>query len=282
MTVAFADRLAVCSWSLRAGTPGELRDAVLACGVRRVQLALDPIRSGRWGEDETRRVLGEGGIGVVSGMFAMQGEDYSTLESIRRTGGVRQDVLWGDNFRATEANAALAQRMGLNLVTFHAGFLPHEATPERRTMIDRVRQLAQLFASRGMRLALETGQETAATLLGVLAEVNAHLPTRWHVGVNFDPANMLLYGMGDPIEALTALRTHVRQVHAKDARKSATPGEWGEEVPVGAGEVDWTAFFRTLRGYDGAVVIEREAGESRVEDVRRAVEVLTRAAEGAA
>ncbi|MDX2133088.1 MAG: sugar phosphate isomerase/epimerase family protein [Planctomycetota bacterium] len=282
MNAAFTERLGVCSWSLRPGSPADLCEAVRACGLARVQLALDPIRSGQWDEDATVRALRDAGIIVVSGMIAMHGEDYSTLESIRRTGGVRQDALWGDNFRATEANAALAQRLGLSLVTFHAGFLPHDLTPERRTMVDRVRQLAQLFASRGVRLALETGQETAETLIDVLQSVNASLPTRWQVGVNFDPANMILYGMGDPIDALRMLRSHARQVHAKDATVATTPGEWGTEVPVGAGQVDWREFAHVLRGFEGSVIIEREAGETRVEDVRRAAEVLRQTARAVA
>lgn len=268
---------AVCSWSLRPISPEDLVRKVRDCGLSAVQLHIDPIREGAWNEKQTVDALRAGGVSVLSGMISMKGEDYSTLESIRRTGGVRPDTYWGDNFRATEANAAVAQRLGLPLVTFHAGFLPHEsANFERRTMVDRLRQLAQLFAARGMRLALETGQETSATLLTVLSEVNAHLPTRWHVGVNFDPANMILYGMGDPVEALRRLLPHVRQVHLKDAIPTKVAGTWGEEVPLGDGKVDWPEFFRVLRDNPVNLVIEREAGDDRVGDVRKAAEFAKR------
>ena len=80
-------------------------------------------------------------------------------------------------------------------------------------------------------------------------------------GVNFDPANMILYGMGDPVAALRALEPHVRQVHVKDALPSATPGEWGSEVRAGTGRVDWPAFFAIARELGVAFLIEREAGE---------------------
>ncbi|MBX3377341.1 MAG: TIM barrel protein [Phycisphaeraceae bacterium] len=274
-------RLAVCSWSLRPTGPADLAAKVRACGLDAVQIALDPIRRGEWDEGETVRTLGEAEIVVVSGMMGMKGEDYSTLESIRRTGGVRPDETWPENLAAAEANAALAQRLGLALVTFHAGFLPHEpADPERERMLDRLRTLAGVFGSRGVRIALETGQETADTLLGVLDELNAENGSAGSspapVGVNFDPANMILYGMGDPITAFTRLSPHVAQVHLKDARPTDRPGTWGTETPLGDGAVRWPDFFYVYRDADLRcnLVIERESGSDRIADVRAAVQYL--------
>jgi sugar phosphate isomerase/epimerase len=81
---------------------------------------------------------------------------------------------------------------------------------------------------------------------------------------------MILYGMGDPVEALRLLMPYVMQVHLKDATPAATPGQWGAEVPVGTGAVDWKAFFRVLNdaAWKGNLCIEREAGEQRIEDIR--------------
>jgi sugar phosphate isomerase/epimerase len=244
-----------------------------------VQLHLDPIREGAWTLETTHRELRDAGVTILSGMMSMQGEDYSTLESIARTGGVRPDSTWHANFKAAERNATIAKELGLTLVTFHAGFLPHGGSraeqAERAKMIERLRQLAEVFGSRGVRVALETGQEKADTLLSVLKDVNAGLGDARRVGVNFDPANMILYGMGDPIAALRALRGQVVQVHVKDAVATTTPGTWGEEVPVGKGQVDWKAFFGVLgEGAACDCVIEREAGEARVEDVRTARDLV--------
>lgn len=271
--------LGVCSWSLRPASAAELAKAVSACGVHGVQLHLDPIREGAWALESTRRELAEAGITILSGMMGMAGEDYTTLESIARTGGVRPDSTWHANFKAAERNATIAKELGLSLVTFHAGFLPHggshEEQAERAKMIERLRQLAEVFGSRGVRVALETGQEKADTLLSVLRDVNAGLGDARRVGVNFDPANMILYGMGGPIAALRALRAQVVQVHIKDAIATTTHGTWGEEVPVGTGQVDWKAFFDVLReGTACDCVIEREAGEARVDDVRTARELV--------
>lgn len=258
--------LGVCSWSLQPDSPEVLRDRIVQTGCSAVQLHLDPIREGAWEQAETQRLLDEAGIQIRSGMMTMLGEDYTSLESIQATGGVRPDSTWEANLAAAKDNARLARHLGLALVTFHAGWIPHDSgDQERATMLDRLKTLIDVFGEQGITVGLETGQESAATLLGVLEE----LPS---ARVNFDPANMLLYGMGDPHEALEQLRPRIAQLHAKDARTTHTPGTWGTEVPVGSGQVDWPRFFGIADRVcpDADVMIEREAGEQRVEDIRTA------------
>ena len=116
----------------------------------------------------------------------------------------------------------------------------------------------------GISLGFETGQETAETLAAFLTRLN-----RPNVGVTFDPANMILYDKGDAIAALRVLGPWLKHCHIKDARRTTTPGTWGEEVTAGTGEVDWPAFFRTLDelGFSGHLCIEREAGSQRVDDI---------------
>jgi len=252
---------------------------VKATGLGAVQLALDPIRRGEWSFDETALQLAEAGICVLSGMMGTKGEDYSTLATIRETGGVRIDGNWEENLSAAKANAEIAKKMGIGLVTFHAGFLPHDGNdPVRMVMLERLGMICGVFDEFGIRVGFETGQETAETLLGVLKE----LGRATNAGVNFDPANMILYGMGDPVEAMRALSSHVVQVHIKDAVPAKSAGEWGTEVAAGDGEVDWRGFFNVLResGIDCDLVIEREAGGERIEDVRRARELVERMSAG--
>ena len=265
-------RLAACSWSLRTASPDELADALDRCGLRAVQLALVPCveDAAAWGGAIER--LRARGIETVSGMLATVGEDYSTLKTIARTGGVRPDATWPATRALAERVAAFAGAHGVGLVTFHAGFIPHErGSTERRAMVARLREVANLFAARGVRVAFETGQEAADTLLGALEEI-AHP----NVGVNFDPANMILYGMGDPVAALRALAAHVRQVHVKDAVSTDVPGTWGREVVAGTGAVDWKAFLAEVRRLPRAVdlVIEREAGPTREADIRAAAALV--------
>ncbi len=264
--------IGVCSWSLQPVSPADLVAKVRATGVCAVQLHLDPLRTGQWSEIETVNRLNAAGICVLSGMIGMAGEDYTTLETIMHTGGVRLDAHWAENLAASHASAALAQRLGLKLVTFHAGFIPHDAhDPVRGIMIERLRAVIDAFDARGIRVAFETGQESAETLIDALAALE-----RPHTGVNFDPANMILYAMGDPVAALRKLSPRVVQVHIKDAVPTPTPGTWGSEVPAGTGAVDWRSFFAVLREKDLAVnlLIEREAGESRVADVQAAAQRL--------
>ncbi len=261
--------IGVCSWSLRPDSAADLIGKLQAVGVDCCQLHLDPLRNGAWPLEHSLDELRDAGIELRSGMMSMKGEDYSTLESIRASGGVRPDATWRDNLAAARGNAALAQRLGMKLVTFHAGFLPHERRdPERAKMLARLRELVDVYAAHGVHVGFETGQESASTLNEVLLDLE-----RPSAGVNFDPANLVLYGMGDPVAALEALAPRVVQVHVKDARPARRPGTWGEEVPVGSGVVDWTRFFAVLRAAHNAcdLMVEREAGEQRVHDIRDAL-----------
>ncbi|MBN8458588.1 MAG: TIM barrel protein [Verrucomicrobia bacterium] len=265
MSAPLTDRLAVCSWSLQPATPAELLDRLAEIGIRRVQLALDPLRESPevWGG--IGDLCRERGITIVSGMFGTLGEDYTTLETIRLTGGVVPDATWETNLTKITAAAGIAGSLGLRLVSFHAGFLPHEESdPDYHKLRDRLVKLAGIFDRLGIHLVLETGQETAATLREFLDGLGCA-----NVGVNFDPANMVLYGKGDPIEAMRTLGPWIRQVHLKDAKAANVPGTWGEEVPAGSGEVDWPAFFATLDelGFAGDICIEREAGNQRTADI---------------
>ena len=269
-----AARLAVCSWSLQPASPADLLAKLEAAGLRRVQLALDPLREAPAVWDQTATLFRRHGISIVSGMFGCVGEDYTTLDSIRLTGGIAPDATWEANWKNIQTSAALAKELGLKLVTFHGGFLPHDAAdPSYDKMLRRLGEAAEIFQAAKLVLGLETGQETAPDLVKLLQRLK-----RPNVGVNFDPANMILYDKGNPIEALRRLGPWIRQVHIKDATRTKVPGTWGAEVAAGTGEVDWRAFFATLKQqkFTGDFVIEREAGNQRVADIRTAKALVER------
>lgn len=267
----------ICSWSTHAKSPDELMDRLDKLGLKKVQLHMTPVweNPAVWGDVHKR--LTDKGYKIVSGMFGSVGEDYSTLESIRKTGGVVPDQHWEGNWKIVQNTAKVAKQMGVPLVSTHAGFLPEDPNDASfRKLVDRISQIAGCFKDHGLTLLFETGQETADTLSRFLDALNAN--GAQNVGVNFDPANMILYAKGDPVASLKRLMPRVKQVHIKDARKTATPGTWGAETAIGDGEVDWKAFLAALAegDYKGDLVIEREAGEDRVGDVRLAVERLTK------
>ena len=268
MPANISSRLAVCSWSLQPASPQQLLEQLQAIGLARVQLALDPLRERPdvWGQ--TGALFARHGVRIVSGMFGTVGEDYTTMETIRRTGGVVPDEHWEQNWRNIQDIARLATDLCLKQMTFHAGFLPHEESdPQFAKLLDRIMRIADLFAAKGIDLGFETGQETAETLGAFLTKLN-----RQSVGVNFDPANMILYDKGDPIAALRALGPWLKSCHLKDATKTTVSGTWGKEVTVGTGEVDWRAFFRGLDElkFTGDLCIEREADNQRVADIKAA------------
>ena len=265
-------RLGVCSWSLRPSDPADLVDQVLATGLKAVQLALSPVVSEReaWGSAIGK--LMSHNVQLLSGMIAPVGEDYSTIDRIRETGGIRVDAHWPANEAMIRAAAVVAKNAGMGLITFHAGFLPHDAAdPERAVMVGRLQSIADICGRESVRVGLETGQEDASTLLAVLSEID-----RPNLGVNFDPANMVLYGTGDPIEAFEQLAPHVVQLHIKDATPPSELGQWGTEMPVGEGVVDWDRFMAIAASleHDVDATIEREAGEDRAGDIRMAVDAI--------
>ena len=273
MAYDIESQLAVCSWSLQPEAPEALVAYLREIGISRVQLALDPLleKPEVWGK--TADLFAAEGIEIVSGMFGTIGEDYSSLDAIKETGGVVPDKHWDANWANIQAVAGIAAALDLKIVTFHAGFLPHEESdPGFAKLLGRITKIADVFDANDIDLGFETGQETADTLRLFLEKLN-----RPSVGVNFDPANMILYGKGDPIDALETLAPFLKQCHIKDATMTRDPGTWGMEVTVGTGEVDWPAFFSTLAKVDfrGHCCIEREADEQRVADIRTAREFVT-------
>lgn len=266
----------VCSWSLRPQSPTDLVRSVRSTGIGAVQLALDPIARGQWKEDVTFRLLHQAGIRVISGMLAPAGEDYSTLETIRATGGVRPASTWAANLKSAQQCADICARHAIPLCTFHAGHVASDG-PERSEMLARLARMCRPFLDRGVAVAFETGQEAPADQRRILDDLRALIartggPAGPAVGLNFDPANIILYGVGEPLAALGVLKGETRQIHIKDARRTSVPGTWGTEVPAGEGDVPWPLFLAMVHDAHPGVplVIEREAGDNRVGDIVRA------------
>ena len=166
--------------------------------------------------------------------------------------------------------------MSIGSVACHIGFVPEDASdPDYIAVREMVRRICDHAAKHGQTFVLETGQEPADTLLHFLKDTD-----RANLGINFDPANMILYGTGDPIEALRILGPHVKSVHAKDGDwpPAGVAGALGTERPLGKGSVGFERFVAALReiGFDGALNIEREGveQEQRLIDMRWGAELL--------
>ena len=265
--------LAICSWSLKPAGMAELVNSVRQLGLSHVHLALGKLI---FLDDKQKHLelghLHASGLTFTAGMISFPGEDYSPLPRIRLTGGFAPDEFWHVRRQLTLEAAKIAEELRLPILTTHAGFIPPSNHVDYPKLLNRVAELAKSLHQRNILLALETGQESASELLQFLNDLPGG-----NVAVNFDPANMLIYGSGDPIQAIATLSRHIRHVHIKDAVASKKHGiEWGTEVPIGTGEVMFEELLPALNkiDYTGPLAIEREAGENRMTDLRSAIDFL--------
>ena len=270
-------RVGVCSWSWRLPMK-DVAAQMDKAGVKGVHLALGPFIApdGRHGGAESadawafvKGKVAKGEWNVMSTMIGAVGEDYTTLETIRRTGGIVPDRTWEANRKIVTRGAQLTQELGCKYMSTHAGFLDESDPKAYRKYVERVSWMRDECRKYGVTLILESGQETAEDLAAFMPKVQG-------VGINFDPANMILYAKGKPMQALKVLYPWIRQVHVKDACETKVPGTWGTEVPWGEGEVGGKAFIAELEdlGYKGNYVIEREGGEKRISEINHAIEQL--------
>ena len=168
-----------------------------------------------------------------------------------------------------------AKRCGVAAVQAHCGFIPENpGDPLYKETVGAIRAAASYAKKNGQSFRCETGQETPITLRRAIEDVGLD-----NVGVNYDPANLILYGKADPVEGLDVLGRYVRGVHAKDGLYPTNPRALGREVPIGQGKVNFPRFVQRLKeiGYRGPLTIEREiSGDRQIEDVRAAKAYLER------
>ena len=260
--------------SIGAGLGAGL-EAVTKMGVPTVQVhAPSPeMRT----EDYAKKVKKEfenAGIKITLVFCGYPGESYASIPVVRETVGLCPPATRDDRIEQTRAIADFAAALGAPGIGVHIGFINEDH--KSKDFIDVVhvaKGLCDYCSALALRMHLETGQETADTLLEFLKAVN-----RPNIAVNFDPANMILYGSGEPIEALNKVGKYVQSCHCKDATWAAKPGEeWGVETPLGEGDVGIDKFLKTLieLGYTGPLTIEREIkGPQQTEDIKKAIALL--------
>ena len=272
-------KIGVCSWSLQVKSIPELEGLLDRIGVSHTQIALGDPHHASWLEDDSTFIksCSRASFTISAAMLGFPGEDYASPEAIKRTGGFGDPATRDVRLQILDWGLKKTRALGLEVLSAHAGFIPEPEDPGRGPFLDTLRRALDAAEREGITLAFETGQETAALLRLTLDELG-HPRAR----VNFDPANMLLYDKGDPIEAVRILGKDIVHVHAKDARRPTVPGNWGEEVPLGEGQVGMAAFLDALEavGYRGTIAVEREVGdqEGRVRDIATGVALLKKLA----
>ena len=228
--------------------------------------------------DRLRSQLNEMSVELTAVFGGFEGESYADIPTVVNTVGLVPESTRAARLQEMKEIADFSNMIGCKVVALHLGFVPHETTdPAYGGIVDVTQDLCDHAAGNGQSVHLETGQETADGLLQFLSSVG-----RDNLFVNFDPANMILYGTGEPIPALQKVGSFVRSVHCKDGTWSDKPGEtWGAEVPLGDGDVDIRKYLQTLDeiGYIGPLTIEREIPsepERQLKEIGAAVELLNK------
>lgn len=217
------------------------------------------------------------GIDLTCVFGGFEGESYADIPTVSNTVGLVPPATRAARTREMKEIADFAKLLGCHAVALHLGFVPHDTqAPLYQEILAVTRDVCDHCRANGQSLHLETGQESADSLLQFIQDVQ-----RDNLFINFDPANMILYGTGEPIAALKKVGKYVRSIHCKDAQWAAQPGqEWGQEVPLGAGDVGMENYLRTLHeiGYTGPLTIEREIPQDpqrQKAEIGHAVKLLT-------
>lgn len=215
---------------------------------------------------------------LVTVFAAYEGESYADIPTVQRTVGFIPAATRAERETRTYAISDFAAALGVPSIACHVGFIPEDPEhPDYKAVREMVRRVADYAARHNQTFALETGQEPARVLLRFIEDV-----ARPNIRINFDPANMILYGTGDPIEALDLLGPLIISVHCKDGDwpPRDQPGALGTERPLGQGSVGIERFIAKLKqlGYRGTLNIEREIEDhqQRLADIRMAVRLLER------
>jgi sugar phosphate isomerase/epimerase len=267
--------IGVMFWA--GGDPATTLQEVKSLGVRCGQLGipgtmpLNDAVTAAW-----KQALEAEQFTLVTVFAAYDGESYADIPTVQRTVGFIPEATRAEREARTYAISDFAAALGVPSIACHIGFIPEDpANPDYKAVREMVRRVADYAARHGQTFALETGQEPARVLLRFIEDV-----ARPNVRINFDPANMILYGTGDPIEALDLLGPLVISVHCKDGDwpPRDRPGALGTERPLGQGSVGIRRFIQKLKqlGYRGTLNIEREVEdrEQRLADIRAAVRLL--------
>ncbi|MBI4892252.1 MAG: sugar phosphate isomerase/epimerase [Acidobacteria bacterium] len=230
---------------------------VKSCGVVSGQLGVD---GSVVLNDETaaawKAALAAEDFHLCTVFAAYEGESYADIPTVERTVGFIPAATRDARELRTRQVIDFAAALGVKSFGCHVGCIPHDtAHPDYAPVLGLVRRIADYAASFGMTFCLETGQEPAAQLLEFF-----QVAARPNLRINFDPANMILYGSGEPIAAFHLLAKHVVSVHGKDGDwpSSDQPGSLGTERLLGEGSVNIPKFVAALReeGYVGPICVE--------------------------
>lgn len=243
-------------------SPGpEMERAIAeACGAGFFHCQLKSWRFPQWHEAEASRVsaiMAKNGMKITAFWCGWEGPRKWTLTEGPETAGLVPPAYREIRVKNMIEGAAFASLLGVRDIVTHIGFVPENASdPLYPGFVSAIRHIAEVYAANGQNLLFETGQETPTALLRLIEDVGLG-----NLYVNFDPANLMMYGKGNAIDALELLGPYIRAVHAKDGFYPVSGRSMGLEAKLGEGKADFKGILRRLMavGYQGTITIEREA-----------------------
>ena len=221
---------------------------------------------------DIRRASKEFGIEISSFFLVFEGQIYNRVEGISTVGFIPE------KFRTKRIELAkrfsdMVSKIGVKSITSHVGYIPDDPkSPLYLEFVPVMKKFVEYCKRNGQIFCFETGQELPSTLKRTIIDIGLD-----NIGINLDPANLILYGMAHPLDAVEILGEYVRGMHAKDALWPNRNEGLGIEVPVGKGEVDFPLLLSKLKekGFKGPVTIEREiSGEQQKKDILEAKKFL--------
>ena len=186
-----------------------------------------------------------------------------------RTVGLVPPSLRKERAEIVKQGADFASQLGVERIITHLGFVPEDMHDENYIqLIPVLRDIANYCKKLGLDFLFETGQETPVTLLRTIEDIGYD-----NVGINLDPANLILYGKGNPVDSLYVFGKYVRGVHIKDGVYPIDGSNLGQEKPIGEGHVNFPLLLRRLNDldYTGSLVVECELEEDRLEHIQQAI-----------
>ncbi len=223
---------------------------------------------------EVRRIADDYGVEITTLWASLPGLAVWNFTEGPITIGLVPEPWRAQRVQALEQAARCAAEMGVQSLPTHCGCIPeYPGDPLYQGTVVALKQVMRTCDPLGVQFWFETGQETPITLLRTIQDVGSE-----NLGINLDPANLLLYGKANPVDALDTFGEWVRGVHAKDGEYPTDGNSLGEEKPLGEGKVNFPVLVPKLKsyGFTGALTIEREiSGDRQIEDIRRGIELLT-------
>jgi sugar phosphate isomerase/epimerase len=269
-----ADQLALGLMTGMRSEPLEALEAVKELGIPTVQLSYPAHLDNPEGIGRIKRAVEETGVEITTVFCSFPGESYADIPTVQRTVGLVPESTRAERVAKIDEISSFAQKLGVDRVAAHIGFVPEDHNdPIYPMMVETVQGICDRLATRGQVFALETGQETAKGLRHFIDDLK-----RDNIRVNFDPANMILYGNDNPIEALDLLVEWMDGVHCKDGNWPTQENQLGHETPLGEGAVNIPEWIKKLLalGFTGPLTIEREiSGEEQKRDIIKGRDLLT-------